>query len=305
MSRRKFIADLSKGVILASAGFLPKYLSAKKDLTQITILHTNDLHSRIEPFPFDGGKYQGLGGVAKRASLIKMIRAERKHVLLLDSGDILQGTPYFNFYNGELEFELMDRLGYDAVTLGNHDFDCGIEQLSRLVGNSKFETLSANYDFDGTPMQNLTKPFKIIECENVKIGVFGIGIKLKGLVPEKLFQETKYQDPIERANEISKILKNEFHCNFIICLSHLGFQYDSNRIVSDIVLARNSKHINLILGGHTHTFMDRPELVKNSKGKNVMIHQVGWAGIRLGRIDVAFHKTFGKKYISEKQILIT
>jgi len=303
-SRRKFIKNLSKGLFVLGAGYLPQELLAARDLVKISVLHTNDFHSRIDPFPMDGGKYQGLGGVARRAALIKQIRAEEKHVLLLDSGDILQGTPYFNFYDGELEFRLMDEMKYDAATIGNHDFDCGIERLSELTSASKFSMLSANYNFDDTPMAGLTNPYKIFNYENVKIGVFGLGIKLQGLVPEKLFGRTFYEDPIAKALKISKILKTELDCDLVICLSHLGFQYDSVNLVSDVILAQQSRHIDLILGGHTHTFLDELHLERNAKNNWVLINQVGWAGIHLGRIDLFFDRGFKRKHISNKQILV-
>lgn len=303
-SRRRFIKNISKGVFVLGAGYVPTDLLAAQGLTKVSILHTNDFHSRIDPFPMDGGKYQGLGGVARRAALIKEIRTEEKHVLLLDSGDILQGTPYFNFYDGELEFRLMDEMKYDAATIGNHDFDCGIERLSELTSASKFSMLNANYNFEDTPMAGLAEPYKVFNFENVKIGVFGLGIKLQGLVPEKLFGKSFYEEPIAKAQKTSKILKTELDCDLVICLSHLGFRYDSVNQVSDVILAQESKHIDLILGGHTHTFLDELHLEKNQKNKRVMINQVGWAGIHLGRIDVFFDKGFSRKHISNKQILI-
>ena len=293
VNRRSFIQKTSAGLLVL--GFSnPTSLIADPDWTKLTILHTNDVHSRIEPFPMDGGKYQGLGGVAKRAALIDKVRKEEKNVLLFDSGDILQGTPYFNFYGGELEFKLMNQLKYDAATIGNHDFDGGIDQLAEHVTNASFPFVSGNYEFKNTVLDKKLLPYTIFEKSGLKIGVFGLGIKLDGLVPPHLYKETQYQNPIEKGNLIAKQLKQELKCHFVVCLSHLGYQYDSKK-VSDVILAQNSKDIDLILGGHTHTFMEVPDRVKNKKGKPVIINQAGWAGIQLGRLDFWFSRK-RKKY---------
>ena len=266
-------------------------------ISKLTILHTNDVHSRLDPFPADGTKYQGLGGVSGRATLIKNIRSGEKNVLLLDCGDIVQGTPYFNMFGGNPEYELMNAMGYDASTLGNHDFDTGIHRLAELQGIAGFPMINANYDMKDTPMKGLTHPYRIFERGGLKIGVTGVGIDLKGLVTEKQTGDLIYMDPIINANRAAVLLKKELKCDLVICLSHLGFRYKENK-VSDIILAENSKNIDLILGGHTHTFLDKPEIVKNKDGENVLINQVGWAGIRLGRIDITFEKGSKKSCVS-------
>ena len=263
-------------------------------LQKLTILHTNDVHSRIEPFPMDGSRNQGLGGTARRSALIKKIRTEQENVLLLDAGDIFQGTPYFNKYGGELEIKLMSAMGYDATTLGNHDFDNGVEGFYKQLPHANFDVLIANYDLNNTALQNATKSFKIFKKAGLKIGVFGIGIELKGLVDPKNYGETQYLDPIIKANEIAALLKNEYQCDLVICLSHLGYKYRDTK-VSDQVLAANTKNIDLIIGGHTHTFLDFPEDVKNLDGKITTINQVGFAGINLGRIDYFFEPSQNKK----------
>lgn len=199
LSRKKFIrqAALSAGAIMAGPSMLEAaaYLSPLK----LTILHTNDTHSRLEPFPMDGGRNQGLGGVAGRARLINQIRQEEEHVLLLDAGDIFQGTPYFNIYKGEPEIRAMSTLGYDACTIGNHDFDAGMENLAtQLTRHANFPMLVCNYDFTGTPMEYKTQPYKIFKKGKLKIGVFGVGIEGKGLIPDNLFGATKYLDPVQR-----------------------------------------------------------------------------------------------------------
>ncbi len=290
MNRRDFLQTFGTGMLLAGAGAFPlQALAAEPEIFRLTILHTNDVHSRIEPFPMDGSRFQGTGGAARRAALIRQVRAEQKHVLLFDSGDIFQGTPYFNFYHGELEFKLMSEMGYDAATIGNHDFDAGIDGLYRQLPNAKFPFIVSNYDFSDTVMNGKTLPYKVFKIEQMKIGVLGLGIELEGLVPKALYDQTRYLDPIANANRVAAILKNDEKCDYVICLSHLGYKY-GDRKVSDINLAQNSRDIDLILGGHTHTFLDQPEVITNQAGNPVLINQVGWAGIMLGRLDVFFER---------------
>lgn len=280
MNRREFI---KKTGLLAAGTTLAPHLSLAKNKDRLVILHTNDWHSHIEPFPKEHKRYPGMGGAARRAALIQQIRDLYKHVLVLDSGDIFQGTPYFNYHGGELEFKLMSEMGYDFATLGNHDFDAGIEGLVKQLPHASFQFLCANYDFKGTDLHKKVNAYAITRRGKFKIGIFGIGIQLEGLVPKKLYGGIKYLDPIKIANETAQILKDE-GCNLIICLSHLGHSYKSNK-VSDKVLARMSKNIDLILGGHTHTFLSSPQPEINLNGKEVFINQTGWAGLNMGRID--------------------
>lgn len=267
---------------------------AKEDLVQLTILHTNDVHSRIEPFPMDGSRNQGLGGVARRAALISKIRSEQKNVLLLDAGDIFQGTPYFNMFGGELEMKLMSDMGYDAATMGNHDFDNGIAGFVKQLPHAKFPFLVSNYDFANTELKGKTMPYKIFKKQGLKIGVFGIGLELAGLVDKKNYGDIVYLDPITKANEMASRLKNDLHCDLVVCLSHLGYKYKEPK-VSDQILAASTRYIDLIIGGHTHTFMKVPEDVRNLDGKVTTINQVGFAGINLGRLDYFFQRDTGKK----------
>lgn len=261
--------------------------TTNKPDVNLTILHTNDVHSRLDPFPEGSGRYAGLGGVARRATLIQEIRSTSDNVLLVDAGDMLQGTPYFNLYKGEAEFRAMNVMGYDVATIGNHDFDAGIDRLAQNASNAQFELVSANYNFDDTPVAPHIQNYTLREYDGVRVGIFGLGIELESLVPAAWYGNTRYTDPIRVANETAAHLKDKEDCDFILCLSHLGYKYDSTK-VSDVVLAQSTKHIDLIIGGHTHTFLDIPDVRRNLNGEPVIIAQVGWAGLQLGRIDLTF-----------------
>jgi len=234
--------------------------------------------------------------MARRSALIKKIRQEGHHVLLLDAGDIFQGTPYFNEFGGEPEFRLMSEMGYDAATMGNHDFDNGLEGFDKMLEFADFPFICSNYNFDKTILAGKTVPYKIFNRGPLKIGVTGVGIELKGLVDSNNFGETVYLDPVETVNKYASLLKNEFKCDLVICLSHLGYSYQSKKI-SDLELASLSINTDLILGGHTHTFLPKPVYKKNRTGNKIMINQVGWAGLNLGRIDFEFR---GKKIIESR-----
>ena len=287
MKRRNFIQNTAAATALVSLGGLSSLSFKSETRKQITILHTNDVHSHIEPFGPDAGRNANLGGVARRASLVEKIRRENPNTLLLDAGDIFQGTPYFNFYGGELEFKLMSMLKYDAATIGNHDFDNGIDGLYAQLPHAKFPFISSNYDFSNTIMDGKTEKYRTFQKDGLKIGVFGVGIELQGLVGKKLYKETKYLDPVEVATDMSRILKEEEKCDLVICLSHLGYKYSGEK-VSDLKLARATENIDLIIGGHTHTFLEKPEVVLNKSGKPVLVNQVGCYGLYLGRIDFFF-----------------
>ena len=256
---------------------------------KITVLHTNDVHSHIDPFGPNDVKNANKGGISRRATLIQKLRNENPNTLLLDAGDIFQGTPYFNYFGGALEFKLMSLLNYDAATIGNHDFDNGIEGLYAQLPHAKFDFISANYDFRNTVMNTHVKPYKVFFKGGVKIGVFGLGIELKGLVNPDAFKETKYLNPVEIAQDMSRILKLEEKCDLIICLSHLGYRYDEKpQKISDIKLARATENIDLIIGGHTHTFLNEPTKETNAAGKTVLVNQVGCYGLYLGKVDFYF-----------------
>ena len=298
MKRKDFIKNSIYGS--AGIGLAINNLSCKSDLSKkITILHTNDVHSHIEPFSSDHSEFPNKGGFERRSTLINDIRKHNPDTLLFDAGDIFQGTPYFNFYGGEIEFKLMSMLKYDAATIGNHDFDNGIGGLNSQLPNASFDLISSNYDFTNTILETKTKKYKTYNKSGIKIGVFGLGIELEGLVSKDLYKETKYLSPVEIADDMTSKLKNEENCDLIICLSHLGYKYDNapNKIC-DLTLAKQTKDIDLIIGGHTHTFMNQPKVVKNKTDKNVLINQVGCFGLFLGKVDFFFDQKNNKSFNS-------
>lgn len=287
MKRREFLQKSIAGSTLLGLGTLPlTSFTTNTNVKKITILHTNDTHSQIDPFPDNHAKNPGMGGVVKRAAVIEQIRKTEENVLLLDAGDIFQGTPYFNYYGGELEFKLMSMMKYDLATIGNHDFDNGIEGFYAMMPHAKFDFVSANYDFKNTVLNTHIKPYKVFKKGGIKVGVFGLGVELNGLVDKRLYKETVYNDPVETAMYYGKFLKDQEKCHIVICLSHLGLEYktDPNKI-SDINLVKKTKNIDLIIGGHTHSFLDKPIIEKNLNGEDVLINQVGAWGVNLGRID--------------------
>ena len=281
INRRNFIQVAALGSLQATIGMEASIFgrSGQQD-ERLTILHTNDTHSRIEPFPSDASRNANLGGVARRAALIKKIREQSSNVLLVDAGDVFQGTPYFNFFKGELDYKLMSAMGYEISTVGNHDFDAGLPGWLNILPLAKFSLVTANYDFSRTILKGLFAPYKIFRKGRIKVGVFGLGVELKGLVDPALTEETKYLEPAPVAKEMVEELRAK-KCDLILCLSHLGYS-------SDQILASEVSGIDVIIGGHSHTFMKQPQQVINSEGFSTLIHQVGFAGIRLGRIDLTF-----------------
>lgn len=288
MKRRDFIIQTSAATAITLSGFgLSSFSSAKTK--RITILHTNDTHSHLDTFPQTDAKFPNQGGAAKRATIFNKIKNENPHTLILDAGDMFQGTPYFNYYGGELEIKVMNMLQYDAGTIGNHEFDNGINSLAEQIRKANFDIINANYDFKNTLMNGLTKPYKVFVKDGIKIGVFGLGIKLEGLVNKSEYGETLWNNPIEIAQDVTRILKDELKCDLIICLSHLGYYYGNNsQMISDLDLAAKTKNIDLIIGGHTHTFLEKPTVVLNAEQKEVIVNQVGCYGVRVGQIDFYF-----------------
>lgn len=281
--RRRFIKKATTGLVV---GLLAPEIFAQTDKrNKIQILHTNDFHSHLEAFPENHPKYPGMGGIAKLKTLIDSAKEEYEHTLLLDSGDILQGTPYFNVFGGVPEIAWMNMAGYSAATLGNHDFDNGVEKLAELTKHAEFEFLNCNYDTTGTALEGKLSPYKIIPVVGKNIGITAVGIDLKGLVPDLLCKGINYLDPITEVQKVVDLLRNEKKCNLVIVLSHLGYQYETDQI-DDIKLAQNTHGIDLILGGHTHTFLDQPVVYQNLHQKPVRINQAGWAGLSLGKVVV-------------------
>lgn len=303
MKRRTFLKNTAASSAFLTLGGLSLSSFTTSDVKKITILHTNDVHSYIDPFPKDHPRNPNMGGVARRAALIESIRQENKNVLLLDAGDIFQGTPYFNYYGGELEFKLMSMMKYDVATIGNHDYDNGLEGLLAQLPHAQFDFVSSNYDFKNTILDGYIKPYKITTIDGIKIGIFGLGVELEGLVDKKNCKETVYNDPIEIATDMSRQLKHEHKCDLVICLSHIGYKYkEEPNKVCDVILAQKTKDIDLIIGGHTHTFLDKPVIEKNSEGKEVLINQVGCYGLNLGRID--FYITTDKNVASQGKSIV-
>lgn len=288
MKRRDFITNTAAASTLVGMGGLGLSSCSNLSEKKITILHTNDVHSHIDPFPSSHSQYPNLGGVARRATLVEQIRNENPNTLLFDAGDIFQGTPYFNFYGGELEFKLMSKLKYDAATIGNHDFDNGVDGLLTQMPYASFEMLSANYDFSNTVLDGYVKPYKTYAVDGIKIGVYGLGIALDGLVTKRLYKETRYLDPFEMALDMERQLKEEELCDLVICLSHLGYDYENPQRPSDTQLAQRTHHTQLIIGGHTHTFLEKPDVRINQNGDSVLVNQVGCYGLNVGRIDFYF-----------------
>ena len=251
---------------------------------KLVILHTNDTHSQVEPRQKSTLASSDMGGYARRMGVINKIRTEEKNVLLFDAGDFSQGTPYFNFYNGRIEIDAINKMKYDAITLGNHEFDNGIDTLAVILSKATIPVVSSNYEISQTAISPYVKPYYIIRKFGLKIGIIGLDVEPKSLIIESNYKGLTYEDPIEVANKMATFLKKEKKCDLIICLSHLGSDKKSEE-VNDFVIARNTKYIDVIIGGHSHSMIeDEREL--NLDGKEVLITQMAKSGLYLGRIDM-------------------
>ncbi|HEX6914359.1 MAG TPA: metallophosphatase [Chitinophagaceae bacterium] len=302
INRRSFIRQAG----MASAALMAAPLLRAQDdevVGKLTILHTNDVHSRLDPFPNDGSRNAGLGGVSARSALIRRIRSQAEQVLLVDAGDMFQGTPYFNVYKGEPEIKAMSMMGYDAATMGNHDFDGGVDNFAAQLAHATFPIVICNYDFSGTAMEGKSVPYRVFQKGNIKVGVTGLGIELRGLVPENLSGKTRYLDPVICVNEVAENLKKKERCDFVICLSHLGDRYDDDTL-SDAILARESYEIDVIIGAHTHRFFEQPRKYKNRKNSDVIVNQVGWGGLNLGRLDFVFERSGNKNLVQSHTVVV-
>lgn len=293
--RRNFLKTLGIAGVATLAG-LPAVAFRDTALKKISILHTNDTHSRIDPFPPNDPNYPGMGGYARRAAIINNYRKNDPEILLLDAGDYFQGTPYFNIYGGEVELRLMSKMGYDAATFGNHEFDNGLDGFSQVLPFASFPIVSANYDFSQTIIAGKVKPYIMLHRKGKKIGIYGLGINPRGLVSQALVAETRYLDPLEKARETEAWLHRREGCDLILCLSHLGFSYNDSR-PSDVLIARHTRYTDIIIGGHTHLLLDPPELIMNQNNQPVAVTQAGYGGAYMGILDVYFNHNTGEKTV--------
>ncbi len=293
VDRRSFLKSLGIASVAAFAGF-PVIASSGND--KICILHTNDTHSRLDPFPDNDPNYPGMGGYARRAHIINQYRKTEPALLLLDAGDIFQGTPYYNLYGGEPELKLMSKMGYDAAAFGNHEFDNGLDGFKKVLPFANFPFLAANYDFSETILNSDIKQYITLDKGGKRIGIYGLGIDPKGLVSRPLYAGTKYLDPVQIARDVEQRLFRSEKCDLIICLSHLGFSYESEK-VSDRIIASKTHYTDIVIGGHTHNLLNPPEIAINQSGKKVSIAQAGYGGAYLGVLDVYFDKKNNGKII--------
>ncbi len=261
---------------------------------KIVILHTNDTHSRIEPLPHNDKNLPNTGGVVRRANYIRQVRKVEKNVLLLDAGDFVQGTPYFNLFKGEAEVEAMNKMKYDAATLGNHEFDYGLEQLLKIVKKAKFPIVNCNYDFSRTELKNYVKPCIVLKKNGLRIGVLGVGVNPEGIIQRENYEGMHFLPIINSVNKYAEILKTKEKCDLVVCLSHIGFT-SAEGVVNDQILARESRFVDIIIGGHSHTYMETPIVLQNTDKKQVMIYQMGKNGSFVGRIDVKLEEVNPQK----------
>lgn len=253
--------------------------------TPLVLLHTNDTHSQLEPYQSDDKYNANMGGIVRRAALIREVRSKEPKVLYVDAGDFVQGTPYFNLFHGEAEVKLMNKLGLDAITLGNHEFDNGVAFLSTMLKKARFKVISSNYDVSATPLRKYVRPWLIVKKGKLRIGIVSANIRPDGLISPVNFSGIKYLDPYQTAEDKAAWLKSVKKCNLVICLSHLGLD-NKGDAPDDLRLAEQSKHIDVIIGGHSHTFMRNPAKKINAVGDTVLINQVGKGGIYVGRLDL-------------------
>lgn len=260
-------------------------LASSAQERHLLVLHTSDTHSCVEPVSrnFSDTAQAGKGGFLRRAALVKQLRKERPELLLLDCGDFSQGSAYYNLYHGEVEVKLMNAMGYDACTIGNHEFDFGLDNLARLIRMADFPFVCCNYDFTGTPCERLVKPYTIIERAGVRVGILGVGPQPDGLVTKSNYEPMKYTDPAVAAQPVINLLRNQEHCDLVICLSHLGLA--KGKGYDEDFIARTTG-IDLLLGGHTHTYLSHLAHAIDKAGHEVMIDHMGKNGRFVGSMDI-------------------
>lgn len=256
---------------------------AAQSTKEVYIYHTNDMHSRVEAFPqeFQDTLLAGKGGLIRRATFIKEQRKLYPDLLLFDSGDFSQGTPYYNLFKGEVEVKLMNEMHYDAGTIGNHEFDFGLENMARLFKMADYPIVCANYDVTGTVLEGLVREYVVINRDGLRIGVFGLSPQLDGLVAAECYGNVKFEDPVSEAQRIADLLKEKEQCDLVICLSHLGWKDEP---YSDISLIENTRHIDLVLGGHSHSYFVTPEFYENLDGVKVPVQQMGKNAAFVGKV---------------------
>lgn len=289
MNRRIFIRNVAAGTAGIALGSVPLSLLASDDLVTITIMHTNDIHCHIEPFTKSDERYDHKGGLARISEIVKENREINPNTLLFDAGDMFQGTPYFNYFKGELILKTMSAAGYDLGTFGNHEFDNGLQGILDPLPNAKFPLINSNYDFSDTILAGKFERYKIYNIDGIKMGVYALGIELEGLVSKNNYGNTVYNNPLTVADEMENFLKKERNCDLVVCLSHLGLKYRDGK-VSDLVLAAETSMTDLIVGGHTHSYLKKPLIEKNKAGNPVIVNQAWWGGLVVGKIDFVFDR---------------
>lgn len=288
MDRRAFLSTLGAATVLPTLR-----LGASEPVPpgtgRVTLLHTNDTHSRIEPFGPGNGQLSGRGGMARRATLVRQLRAQLGNVLLLDAGDVFQGTPYFNRYKGVLDYQLMSLVGYDAATLGNHDFDNGVEGLLNAMKAARFPFVNCNFDFKGAPaLGERVQPWLVKEMPGVRVGITGVGVAFRGLVAPKNHEGVVWKDPVESLKPVVEHLRSRERVDLVVVLSHLGYDNRGHQI-DDLRLPVEVPGIDAIIGGHSHTFLEAPVKVAQARGET-HVFQVGFGGVNLGRMDFTLRK---------------
>ncbi len=302
MKRREFL----KTALLAGAAIQFPHIwirnaRAGKQRFKITILQTNDTHSRIDPFPMDGGRNQGLGGIARRLTLVKQVRKQNPYTLLLDAGDVFQGTPYFNLFKGKVEYQTMTRCGYDATTLGNHEFDNGVQMLSAAMQYAKFDFVNCNFDFGDSPLAKRVLKYIVRQMGPIKVGITGVGVDFTDLVTPQNHRGVTYREPFKPLQAVVDHLRNNEGCALVVVLSHLGYKPWAGK-PGDTDLAERVDGIDWIIGGHSHTFMKKPDVITSRGGHTTRILQVGFGGIWVGNTDFLFEE---QKLVAVRSKIIT
>ena len=256
---------------------------------RIVILHTNDTHSCVYPLNSNlaDTMLAGRGGFVRRAVMVKAERKKNPALLLLDSGDFSQGSSYYTLFKGDVEVGLMNMMGYDAAAIGNHEFDFGLDNMARIFRMAEFPVVCANYHFEGTAVEGLVKPYVVLERKGLKIGVFGLGTQLEGMVAAENYKGVTYEDPIVAANRVATELKEKEHCDLVVCLSHLGWDIEG---VDDTELIPASHHIDVVLGGHSHSYFEKPVFYENLDGEEVPLQQMGKNGVFVGMMQLELEK---------------